>query len=58
MKQEIRKVLILDLEDKIQLQKYIDKLSKFPKEFGVDSQERCELNEIICFFKTIEDHIG
>ena len=57
MKQEFRKNVILDLEDKIKLQKIVDDLEKFLKTCKDGSQEYCNLSEAICYLRKIEINI-
>ena len=57
MKQEFRKNVILDLEDKIKLQKIVDDLTKFLKTCKAGNQEYCNLNEAICYLRKIETNI-
>lgn len=57
MKQEFRKNVVLDLEDKIKLQKIVNDLTKFLKTCKADSQEYCDLSEAICYLKKIETNL-
>ena len=57
MKQEFRKNVVLDLEDKIKLQKIVDDLEKFLETCKAGSQEYCNLSEAICYLRKIEINI-
>lgn len=57
MKQEFRKNVILDLEDKIKLQKIVNDLTKFLETYKAGSEEYCNLSEAICYLRKIETNI-
>ena len=57
MKQEFRKNVILDLEDKIKLQKIVNDLTKFLETYKAGSEEYCNLSEAICYLRKIEINI-
>lgn len=58
MKQEFRKNVVLDLEDKIKLQKIVDDLEKSLETYKAGSQEYCNLSEAICYLRKIEINLG
>ena len=57
MKQEFRKNVVLDLEDKIKLQKIVGDLTKFLETCKAGSEEYCNLSEAICYLRKIEINI-
>lgn len=58
MKEEMRKVVVLDTEDKIKLQKFIKDLEQIYSNYKSSSHERPCIDDILYYLKTIEEKIN
>lgn len=57
MKEEIRKVVVLDWEDKIKLQQVIKDLEQVAETYQRPCKELTGINNILYYLKTIEEKI-
>nr|DAL23936.1 MAG TPA_asm: hypothetical protein [Caudoviricetes sp.] len=57
MKKETRNVVVLDLEDKIKLQKSISDLEEVAETYQRPCKELTCINNILYYLKTIEEKI-
>ena len=58
MKEETRKVVILDWQDKIKLQRAIEDLKKVAEDYQSPCKELNAINNTIYYLMTIEESIG
>lgn len=58
MKEETRKVVVLDMEDKIKLQKFIKDLEQIYNNYESSSHERPRIGNILYYLQTIEEKIN
>ena len=58
MKEETRKVVVLDMEDKIKLQKFIKDLEQIHNNYESSNHERLCIGNILYYLQTIEEKIN
>ena len=58
MKEETRKVVVLDMEDKIKLQKFIIDLEQIYNNYESSSNERPCIGNLLYYLQTIEEKIN
>lgn len=58
MKEETRKVVVLDWEDKIKLQQVIKDLEQISETYQSPCNELTSINDTIYYLKTIEEKIN
>lgn len=58
MKEETRKVVVLDWEDKIKLQQAIKDLEEIADNYKIPCNELTSINNTIYYLKTIEEKIN
>ena len=58
MKEETRKVVVLDWEDKIKLQQIIEDLEQIPETYQSPFKELTGINNTLYYLKTIEEKIN
>lgn len=58
MKEETRKVVVLDLEDKIKLQRFIGDLEEVAETYKRPCKELTVISNILYYLKTIEEKIN
>ncbi len=58
MKEETRKVVVLDWEDKIKLQQFIKDLEEVSETYQRPCKELASINNTIYYLKTIEEKIN
>ena len=58
MKEETRKVVVLDLEDKIKLQQVIKDLKEIADTYQSHCKELTGINNTLYYLKTIEEKIN
>lgn len=57
MKEEIRKVVVLDWEDRIKLQQYIKDLEEIVSSYKKVCKDTTSINNVIYYLKTIKEKI-
>lgn len=57
MKEEIRKVVVLDLEDKVKLQQIIKNLRELANSYNVICKDVTTINNTLYYLQTIEEKI-
>lgn len=57
MKEETRKIVVLDLEDKIKLQQVINVLEQVAETYQSPCKELTGINNTLYYLKTIEEKI-
>lgn len=57
MKEEIRKVVVLDLEDKVKIQQIIKDLEQLADTYKSVCKDTTTINNTLYYLKTIEDKI-
>lgn len=58
MKEETRKVVFLDWEDKIKLQQFIEDLEQISETYQSPCKEHTGINNTLYYLKTIEEKIN
>ena len=58
MKEETRKVVVLDREDKIKLQPIIKDLERIYETYQIPYKDRLSIGDAIYYLKTIEEKIN
>lgn len=58
MKEETRKVVVLDWEDKIKLQQFIEDLEQISEIYQSPCEEHTGIKNTLCYLKTIEEKIN
>ena len=58
MKEETRKVVVLDWEDKIKLQQVIKNLEQVSEAYQSFSKELTVINDTLCYLKKIDNSIN
>ena len=58
MKEETRKVVVLDWEDKIKLQQYIKDLEQIYKTYESPCKDRLSIGNILYYLKIIDEKIN